>query len=74
MALGSILELAGNAIKSLIDIFTEIAKDLGTDVTELRKKPMTVSVSFGGDEGEAVVYQRTVEALWTEEDEKEAGY
>ena len=53
------LDIAPKLVLELI----RILKDTGKDVKELRKQPITVSVSFGGGEGDAIVVQREIEAL-----------
>jgi len=50
------------AIPALVDLIKS-AIDAGEDEAQkLRDQPITISISFGGGEGEAVKYQRTIEA------------
>ena len=57
------MEIVPKIVMELIQIF----QDTGKDVKEARKLPMTVSVTFGGGEGDAVVVQREIEALLPDE-------
>lgn len=57
------LELLKAGMPALIDAINDaIAKSGKDNAVELRKRPMTVSVSFGGGEGEAIEAQRTIES------------
>lgn len=66
MAIPQTLVLAGELlvklVPSLIDIIAEAIGDGGeAKAEELRKQPITVSIAFGGGEGEAVKVQREIE-------------
>jgi len=50
------------AIPALVDLIKSAIEAGEDQAAELRGKPITISVAFGGGEGEAVVYQRTIEA------------
>lgn len=57
------LTFALDIVPKLVLELIKLLRDTGKDVKELRKQPMTVSVSFGGGEGDAIVVQREIEAL-----------
>lgn len=62
------LTFALDIVPKLVLELIKLLRDTGKDVRELRKQPMTVSVSFGGGEGDAIVVQREIEALLPDED------
>lgn len=57
------LAFALDIVPKLVMEIIKLCQDTGKDVKELRKQPMTVSVSFGGGDGDAIVVQREIEAL-----------
>lgn len=57
------LEFALEIVPKLVMEIIKLCQDTGKDVKEMRKLPMTVSVSFGGGEGDAIKVQREIEAL-----------
>jgi hypothetical protein len=60
---GLILQLVTAGIPALIEAITDLVETQGKEkAVELRDRPLKISVSFGGGEGEAVVAQREVEA------------
>jgi hypothetical protein len=56
-----VLAIIGKLAPVISDMITE-ALNSGATAEELRNKDITVSVSFGGKSGEAVVIQREIEA------------
>ncbi len=42
-------------VPKLVMEIVKLCQDTGKDVKEMRRLPMTVSISFGGGEGDAVV-------------------
>jgi hypothetical protein len=49
------------AIPALVDLIVEACTSGKADAKEMRNKSITVSISFGGGDGEAVKFQRTIE-------------
>jgi len=50
------------AIPALIDMVRDAMNAGEADVQKLRDQPITISISFGGGDGEALTVQRTIEA------------
>ena len=57
------LKLAFAIVSGLFEAIKAAIEDSGKDVAELREADITVSMSFGGEEGEAIVVQRKIEEL-----------
>jgi hypothetical protein len=60
------------AVKLVVEILVKVLPELvefiqgeisgGADAEELRKKPLSVSVAFGGGPGKVIVVQESIEA------------
>jgi hypothetical protein len=77
METASVLSLVGDvltkSIPALIGLIRDALNKGQTTAEELRRKPITVSIAFEGQDGEAIKVQEEIEALLPDEPEPEPG-